>query len=682
MKHYLLHIAVILCPLLPCSVRAAYTVDNQWHTNVWAGVTSVTHHGWAWAKSQVHEFNGGTIDFDVDETPFETGGGYFSVPVTIRGMNRGTPVIFSTKLRFDAEYSEIYDAVCRGGIDFYGHPDSQAERVEGNISGAGDGSSFHDCTLGRVSCGSFCLFSGNRLEGSIQAGDDNIFSENTFAGATITASNNNEFEDNEVDPARGSGRIRVQDGNTFRENTDMAIELLGDTNRVFDCRTDGGFKIQGNENECTSCEIKNGGMEIRGTNNRIAQCTFHGNSRGIEILGVQTEVEQCTIYGNSSYGIYEKGYDTEITKCRIHDNGTGIGIHGSNVAIGCGGRVSRNYIYKNMGHGIKVTGAKEVCIEANYIGTLTRYGSNTNGNMGHGIYVGNSEDIGIGQSVAGAQNLIRGSAGHGISYEHEQGIDRQFRVLNNVINGSAGAGICIDGGCNVRICGNYIGTDESDQADTGNLNGVTATHSPNLLIGGELGGARNIISGNKMYGVLLTGDRFDTNALRGTRIMGNYIGVTRNGDAPLPNQCGIRLEQTHGIQIGGDLRSAVNVISGNTQAGIVLSHGSYHYPPVDNHIYGNLIGTDGSGVQAVPNQVGIRITGHGNHIGSADTNLRNVVSGNLLAGIQLHLPGYEAVFSTSNNYIHGNYIGTDISGRQAVPNMQLLPRRKQLSLQG
>ena len=80
-------------------------------------------------------------------------------------------------------------------------------------------------------------------------------------------------------------------------------------------------------------------------------------------------------------------------------------------------------------------------------------------------------------------------------------------------------------------------------------------------------------------------------------------------------------------------------------------------------IYGNFLGTDPTGTQATPNNAGVEIDAGAtqnligtNGDGVNDTAERNLLSGNLFAGVWINGQG------TSNNAVAGNFIGTDITG--------------------
>ena len=106
--------------------------------------------------------------------------------------------------------------------------------------------------------------------------------------------------------------------------------------------------------------------------------------------------------------------------------------------------------------------------------------------------------------------------------------------------------------------------------------------------------ARNIISGNTDEGVALFGSEVTQN-----RIEGNWIGITADGQAALPNSIGVNITNPVGEPaseaasfniIGGTSAGAGNVISGNSRDGIQFGFGTF-----SNNVFGNFIGTDPSG---------------------------------------------------------------------------------------
>lgn len=244
-----------------------------------------------------------------------------------------------------------------------------------------------------------------------------------------------------------------------------------------------------------------------------------------------------------------------------------------------------------------------------------------------------------------------------------------------VINDFYYSGVGITGASDVRIAGNFIGTDVSGTQPAGNPDGVVVGGgSTGNWIGTDGDGTndaaeRNLISGsrggvdpdgvNVATGVTLTGE-----GTSGNVIAGNLIGVDVHGQAALANEnVGVAIwagASSNLVGTDGNGTADIierNVISGNVQHGVFVVNAS------DNVIAGNYIGVDASGAMALPNQQGIRI-GEGsraNRIGTnadgvADADERNVISGNELQGIEIWHVG------TEDNVVAGNYVGTDVTG--------------------
>jgi CSLREA domain-containing protein len=127
----------------------------------------------------------------------------------------------------------------------------------------------------------------------------------------------------------------------------------------------------------------------------------------------------------------------------------------------------------------------------------------------------------------------------------------------------------------------------------------------------------------------------------------SYLGLDLSGTAALPNRRGVYVLGSNN-QIGGTTPAARNVISGNSEDGVLLDTGS------GNVVVGNYVGTDVSGTMSRRNIWGIRVSnfGSGDTIGNGAASGRNVVSGNF-NGIEVDGP---------SNVVKGNYIGPDPSG--------------------
>lgn len=158
-----------------------------------------------------------------------------------------------------------------------------------------------------------------------------------------------------------------------------------------------------------------------------------------------------------------------------------------------------------------------------------------------------------------------------------------------------------------------------------------------------------IINGFSNYGVYIYSDS--------CKVENCYIGTDSIAASARPNGTGIIINGRSNNIIGGILQQQRNIISGNSQSGILI-YGD------NNEVIGNFIGTDKTGTIAIPNYTGgIQISsGKGNHIG-------NPLSGNLISGHFALSSAYGiALSSATDNLIQNNYIGTTISSADSLPN--------------
>src|SRR5580704_7337966 len=160
------------------------------------------------------------------------------------------------------------------------------------------------------------------------------------------------------------------------------------------------------------------------------------------------------------------------------------------------------------------------------------------------------------------------------------------------------------------------------------------------------------------------------------RIEGCYIGISPKGTNAAPNTYqGISIDTgaSHNF-VGGTNASQRNVISGNTEYGVLIigTNGLYGASVIgsnvnNNTVLGNYIGSDFTGTTGVPNtNSGIGIYSGANNVlvGGTSTGARNLLSGNSGAGVLL---GGTVI----NNSIQGNYIGVASNGTSALPNLQM-----------
>ena len=231
-------------------------------------------------------------------------------------------------------------------------------------------------------------------------------------------------------------------------------------------------------------------------------------------------------------------------------------------------------------------------------------------------------------------------------------------LIINRFNGAKGVAISAS---NVKVIGNFLGTDSTGMIAMGNQWGVNSTGNGGNQIGSAAVADRNLISGNTI-GIALTNLNSETNT-----VQNNYVGVDATGNAALPNSTGLVISSNFGGSeagptiIGGSTatpgRGLGNVISGNTSDGVLFSaSGASALGAVT--IQGNLIGLGVNGTTIVGNGIGIddvtdsTATLGATLIGGTSAMLRNVISGNN-GGIS---------YASTNTTVQGNYIGTDVSG--------------------
>jgi titin len=311
--------------------------------------------------------------------------------------------------------------------------------------------------------------------------------------------------------------------------------------------------------------------------------------------------------------------------------------------IGGATAIARNVISANTLNGVNIsTGATGNFVLGNYIGTDAS-GFLDLGNGTTGVNVAASNNT-IGGAVLGARNLISGNATFGILISGPE---------------TAAAGPSTTG---VVVQGNFIGTNASGTGAIPNLAGVELyLRASKNTIGGTVAGARNVISGNSIAGVIIAGDDAISLTARptGNLVLGNYIGTNAAGTSSLGNGgAGVLIQTADTNTIGGTVAGARNVIA-NSPIGVQIRFGA-----TDNQIQGNYIGTNAAGNAALGNTTGIEISSDAffNIVGGTVIGAGNVISGNSDTGILITGGG------TSDTRVQGNRIGTNAAGNADLGN--------------
>ncbi len=399
------------------------------------------------------------------------------------------------------------------------------------------------------------------------------------------------------------------------------------------------------------------GTDVSGTlarGNRY-EGVWIGDGAHDNFVGGNTPGQRNLISGNGGDGVGIVG--TGTTNNTVSGNTMGTNIHGTaalpnngaGVTVGWGAQRNRigggtpderNVISGNGKEGVWIGGGGTMSntISGNFIGTNVS-GTAAIGNAWNGVWIGLGAQYNlIGGSTPGQRNLISGNG-----------------------SGMGGGGIWFNdsGTMSNTVIGNYIGTDANGTGALGNdWDGVfIGSGASNNIIGGTTAAERNLISGNARVGVSINGQG---NGTAGNVVRGNTIGADVTGIGSLGN--GVKDAYT-GVEVyyspGNTIEN--NLISGNNGSGVAIQGNS----STGNVVRGNLIGTDISGTVAISNtRSGVQISNgaQSNLIGGNTPGERNVVSGNGSGGVLIGGSG------TSYNQVAGNFIGTDATGTQRIPN--------------
>ncbi|NQT62028.1 MAG: T9SS type A sorting domain-containing protein [Candidatus Marinimicrobia bacterium] len=378
-------------------------------------------------------------------------------------------------------------------------------------------------------------------------------------------------------------------------------------------------------------------IEIDGTNVSTYEPAF-------QLLGGNITIQGFVINSFIDYGINILeggsnmvqgnyiGIDITGSEARGNEMG-GIGVSTSYNIVGGISAISRNVISGNQGTGLRIYGSEAFgnVVQGNIIG-LDADGTSSLGNQWDGIDIRDASDNLIGGANPGAGNVVSGHLDMGISINRDD-VD----PLNNIIQG------------------NLIGTDITGTLAQGNgASGVMLNNCESTLVGGSEPGAGNVISGNLSAGLWITSSDYNL-------IKGNYFGTDISGSIAMGNGAsGVFMEDSDHNIIGGTQPGAGNLMSGNPQSGLYIMNGNM------NEVYGNLLGTDITGTEALGNvRWGIRLAGGtlNSIIGGGGDGAANVMSANGYGGIGI---GYYG--GAVNNYVHGNIIGSDLTGTADLGN--------------
>jgi hypothetical protein len=465
------------------------------------------------------------------------------------------------------------------------------------------------------------------------------------------------------------------------------------------------------------------GLDITGTN-------ALGNNEGLGIQCPWSLFASNVISGNRGYGV--RYWTVNAHNNRFEGNFVGTDVSGqlavSNTLYGVilydlcysnvlGGRVagSGNLISGNGQGGIDINGSGSTnnVVEGNFIGTDST-GTKALRNVQNGVLVNAAANNVIGGTETAARNIISGNTGAGVSIAGTGatnnviagnfiGVDAtgSYAVSNlqygvtvsgvagntiggdapgarNVISGNRQSGVQITGvgGSNNVVAGNFIGVDATGTYAISNAqSGVYINNAPGNTVGGTTPGARNIISGNGAFGVVVYYSISTNNA-----VLGNYIGVDASGANALGNKsAGVAVGNAASFdRIGGVLSGEGNLIAFNNGNGVQVNGGATNICIRGNAIFSNTsLGIDLGANGVTANDTGDADTGANQFqnypaLSSATAQNGIVVLGSLstATNIACQLDFYASDSADASGYGEGQtYLGsatvtTDATGNQ------------------
>jgi hypothetical protein len=449
-----------------------------------------------------------------------------------------------------------------------------------------------------------------------------------------------------------NGGVAADERNVISANGG-AIHTWGTCDFGWDFTNQQGIYTEGVNN--TNIRGNYIGTNTAGTNaGQTATNLIYNRAGGVKITGEGNGASTNNVIGGtgpndknviSNHGLFWGDKNTLNTRCgnvtfNTYDGGNGLVIQHDNTTFNR--------------------------VEGNYIG-LAADGITALGNTTSGIEIQGARSTTIGGSTAAQRNYVSGNT-YGIRFMEDFSNTHDRAQSNNVY-------------------GNWIGLNINGVA-VGNGQSVSATDGAGILlemgsntnnIGGLNSGEGNVISGNRT-GIIIRNDELNsTGPAFSNTIVGNIIGMNPTLTAAIPNTStaggyghGIQIAMgsrgtvfPYGNTIGGATAAARNIIAGNQNSGINITHtAAVTSANPGNQIIGNFIGTANGTTAAANGQNGIDIFNVSGSNATNGTIVRgNIISGNTQNGISLN----NADFNTIQTNVIG---GTATTTPTALANGQ------------
>jgi titin len=429
----------------------------------------------------------------------------------------------------------------------------------------------------------------------------------------------------------------------------------------------------------------------------LATIDFNIASSGMQTISLSAALPTIT-HAVVIDGTTEPGWQANslpLTGASAGDNaiwtvtldGSLLGSTGDGLAIAAGGSTVQGLLVQNFSSGIHLTTSGNDRITGNYLTSTTQ-----------GVFLDNVANCTVGGTTAGARNLFA-SNNNGVQIQGTGATGNQVQgnfigtdgsqlltsgvavniwdASDNIIGGTASEAGNVIGSSYVAIYltgddssipvsgnlveGNYIGLNAAGTAGfpqgLGHTGIVLLGNVSDTTIGGATAPARNVLSGWSAAGVY-TAPIFDFSgttatilaAPTGLVVESNYIGTNAAGSAALvPNEGSVYgIWTTNGT---GSTTVSGNLISGLSLAILLVSPGQ---------LQGNLIGTDATGTQPIPNGYGIEADISGDLIGGTTPGAGNTIAFNNGPAVSVGSPGplNDGILATGvriqGNSIYGN----------------------------
>jgi titin len=455
--------------------------------------------------------------------------------------------------------------------------------------------------------------------GSLSPGYRNVISANGYegvlldgAGTTVNVVQNNLIgvaADGSTNHANGAFGVVIQDG---AGGNAVANNVIGFANQA-------GVLLDGSSGNMLSGNLV--GVAASGA-------SIANSGPGIWVRDASSgNLVSGNVIGNNGAGNFLGGVQLDgagTTANTIHNNI--IGLTGAGPAPNGYGVLLENGATGNVVGGATRASANLISSNAQAnVGIL----SNANGNVVQSNLLGTNA-AGTGpapqQSV---EDVLINSSGNFIG-----GVG-----AGNVISGNStgGEGILISGSSATGngVYGNFIGTDLTGTVAVPNAFGINIQGgAQNNIIGGPSPALANVIGGNTVDGVDISGA-----GTTGNVVQGNRIGIGLNA-APLANGAGVIIHSSASNNlVGGTAPGAGNFIDFNTNQGVVIGSSTSDTTAVGNAVLGNsFFGNGGLGIDLASNGVTANTAG-GPHSGPNDFQNFPVLNLAHLAGASIILSG-------------------------------------------